>query len=51
MFDIKRNGVIGFEEFVRSLSIYHPNAPIDKKIACMALLIYSAQNQMLIQFF
>ncbi|XP_061350945.1 calcineurin B-like protein 8 isoform X1 [Gastrolobium bilobum] len=32
MFDIKRNGVIDFGEFVRSLSIFHPNASEEKKI-------------------
>ncbi|KAG6502663.1 hypothetical protein ZIOFF_034949 [Zingiber officinale] len=32
MFDIKRNGVIEFGEFVRSLSIFHPRAPESEKI-------------------
>ncbi|CAJ1937243.1 unnamed protein product [Sphenostylis stenocarpa] len=32
MFDTKRDGVIGFGEFVRSLSIFHPNASEEKKI-------------------
>ncbi|KAJ1438068.1 EF-hand domain [Sesbania bispinosa] len=32
MFDIKRNGVIDFGEFVRSLSVFHPNAPEEKKV-------------------
>ncbi|KAK1572306.1 hypothetical protein Q3G72_030444 [Acer saccharum] len=33
LFDVKRNGVIEFGEFVRSLGVFHPNASVEEKIA------------------
>uniref|UniRef100_A0A0E0G521 Calcineurin B-like protein n=1 Tax=Oryza nivara TaxID=4536 RepID=A0A0E0G521_ORYNI len=37
LFDLKRNGVIDFGEFVRSLSIFHPETPLGDKIAYLFL--------------
>ncbi|KAK2658732.1 hypothetical protein Ddye_005265 [Dipteronia dyeriana] len=33
LFDVKRNGVIEFGEFVRSLGVFHPNASVEEKIS------------------
>ncbi|KAJ4771521.1 Calcineurin B-like protein 4 [Rhynchospora pubera] len=33
LFDVKRNGVIEFGEFVRSLSVFHPKTPESEKTA------------------
>lgn len=43
MFDMKRHGVIEFGEFVRSLSIFHPNASEEKKIECMILFVFNRE--------
>ncbi|XP_021729105.1 calcineurin B-like protein 4 [Chenopodium quinoa] len=32
LFDLKRNGVIDFGEFVRSLAVFHPNSPVKDKM-------------------
>ncbi|MED6136712.1 Calcineurin B-like protein 1 [Stylosanthes scabra] len=32
LFDVKKKGVIDFDDFVRSLNVFHPNAPLEDKI-------------------
>lgn len=41
LFDVKQNGVIEFGEFVRSLSVFHPNTPLEQKVACKFIPVFS----------
>ena len=34
VFDIKQNDVVDFDEFIRSLSVFHPKAPLTEKADC-----------------
>lgn len=43
LFDVKRNGVIEFGEFVRSLGVFHPNAPLSHKTE-FAYRLYDLRN-------
>ena len=39
VFDTKKNDVIGFDEFVIAVSVFHPNAPLQEKADCEYTLL------------
>ncbi|KAK7346783.1 hypothetical protein VNO80_21306 [Phaseolus coccineus] len=43
LFDVKKKGVIDFEDFVRSLNVFHPNVSLEDKIA-FSFRLYDLRN-------
>ncbi|KAI7743407.1 hypothetical protein M8C21_014034, partial [Ambrosia artemisiifolia] len=39
LFDVKQRGFIDFGDFVRTLNVFHPNAPQEDKISCKLIVL------------